>query len=503
MSMSHPRRRIRRAPIRTIGLRIRKLRRAKGMNQFTLIGPEFTKRYLRAVERCNLIPSLPVIELFANRLDVPVANLLRANIANHSGAGPVTEKEIGVLQEDLNYQFVYAKMLIKEGKLMEAHESLQRTENYIASIGALAQKIPPTLLFRLPCLKGTAHLQAFNPAPALPELEKALAMVEADEEKAAIVRNYLGVAYYLQERPSLAIKEHLLCLRAVQSDVVKDLSYRFSIYRNLANDYWTLGDAKQALAFYKLALPLLNDLNDPSRKAAIFSGMGIAYWELGDKVSAILWNNRAKELYAELGDRNMVAEIALAMAEYLVLEHRYADAEVFLKEASSQLLDPAGESSDLLLCAMYKIMGMSALAQGKLTDAEEYAELGMKYGYKAATDTAAACAVIAELPESADRKIRPGSACYPVKAYAEVLHLAARIAESQAQYAAADARYSEALEWVQKTGSHEVFHVISLSYAETMEKRGSHGDAMAYYKAAAQANLASSRRRSGQTTLVG
>ena len=504
MTSSQPRRRrTRRAPIRTVGLRIRKLRRARGLSPLELAQPEFTKKYLRTVERCNIIPSLKVIELFARRLEVPVAQLLRANVAQYTGSGLTSENDLGALQEDLNYQLNYAKMLIKDGNLEEALECIRLAEMYVASTGPHAAKLPPRLLYRLPFLKGLAYLNSHNSDAALPELERALSLVEADEEKAATVHNLLGAAYYLKERPDLAIKEHLICLRAVQNNTLRDLSSRFSVYRNLANDYFALGDAKQAIAIYKFTLPLLQDLNDPVRKAAVFFSMGIAYWEIKDKISSILYSSRARELWLEIGDRIEVAKTSLNIGEMLLDDRRPKEAEPFLQEASNILLDPENSADDQLLNHLYKVLALSAFKQGFLEKAEEHVQISLNFGKAASLAAVDACACLADSYEDSDKKIRPGSACYPICAYVDSLHLAAQIAQARGRTDVVDEIFATALEWAEKTGSQETIHSVSLGYAQNMEERGAHQPAMTYYKAAAEANLPLKRKNVGRSVLVG
>ncbi len=503
MTMPHPKRRTRRAPVRTVGLRIRKLRRARGMGPLALAGPEFTKRYLRAVERCNLIPSLRVLELFAHRLDVPVQQILRANSAQYTSSGLTSDTELGALHEDLNYQLNYAKMLIKDGKLEEALDSIRLAQTYLESARPHNAKLPPHLLYRIPMLRGMTYLQSYKPDTALPELDKALVFVQGDEEKAATVHNLIGVAYYLKERPELAIREHLIAFHAVQNNVVRDLSSRFSIYRNLANDYVTLGDTKQAVATYKLALPILQDLNDPARKAAIFSGLGIAYADINDTVNAILWSSRALEIYTETGLHLKAAEVSLNLAELLVSEQRFDEAEPFLREAHAILADPRQEGNNLLLCQLNRVRALSALYQGQIGAADEHIQASLTFGKEAAVEASDACAIVAGSYRGTDKKIRPGSACYPIRAYVESLHLAAKIAEIRGNLPTADEMFGRALEWAEKTGSHETIRTITLGYGSTMEMRGALEPAMVYYKAAAQANQPLKRKNAGPAVLVG
>lgn len=504
MSLSSPKRRTRRAPLRTVGLRIRKLRRAHGIGQLALIEPEFTKKYLRAIEKCSLIPSMKVIELFANRMGVPIAQLLRTNVPHHMGSGITNEKDLGAFEEDLNFQLNYIKMLVKEYRLEEALTCVGWAEAYVASAGTLASRISPRLLHRVPLLKGMAYLQSYNAAAALPELKKALALIgEADEEKAAAVHNLLGAAYYLMEKPELAVQEHLISVRAIHSGAVKDLHQRLSININLANSYRALGDLKQALAVYRDILPLFQDVNDPIRKADTYYGVAKAYWDAGDTSSAVLWYSRARELYQDNNRPTQFATINLNLAELLIEIGREENVEDLLKEASDILQTPENEADELLQNHLYRVLALWSFKHGQLDQAEKYIGMSLEYGRKVSVEADAACSAMAASYEGTDKPILPGSACYPIHGYVESLRIAARIAEARGMQSLADERFEIALEWAEKTGAKDTIHAINMIYAKSKEQRGSELDAMEYYKAAAQANQAMNRKSSGPAILVG
>src|SRR5215213_7248484 len=99
-----------------LGMRIRKARLERGMTQEVLAGSEFTKGYVSALERGAVRPSLKALDVFARRLGVPIAEFLEVT----SQASNVMQLEIAALEEDLQYQFNYARMLIRSGKADEA-----------------------------------------------------------------------------------------------------------------------------------------------------------------------------------------------------------------------------------------------------------------------------------------------------------------------------------------------------------------------------------------------
>lgn len=504
MTLSSPRRRTRRAPLRTVGLRIRKLRRAHGMGQLALIQPEFTKKYLRAIEKCSLIPSMKVIELFASRLGIPITQLLRTSVPHHMGSGITNEKDLGAFEEDLNYQLNYIKTLVKEHKLDEAMTCVNWAEAYVASASALASKISRKLVYRLPLLKGMIYNESYKPGLAIPELKKALDLLgEDDEEKAAIAHNLLGSAYYLMERPELAVQEYLIALRAVNSGAMRDLSIRASILGNVANAYAVLGDSKQALAMYKEVLPLFQDLTDLEHKGHAYNGLGKTYWDLGDFDNAALNYSRAREIYEENSSMLRVADVDLCLSDMLMSIGRDDNVESLLKEASEILATPEHKGNDMYQSMLHRMLAIWSMKHGKLEEAESYIRTSLDHGLAASQEAEKACAAVSHGYEGTDKKLMPESACYPIRTYVEALQVAAKISEKQGLLPAADERFRDALHWAEKTGAKDTIHTVNMVYAESMEQRGSDLDAMEFYKAAAQANHALNRKGSGPAVLVG
>lgn len=452
----------------TLGQRMRKARQAHGMTQEQLAGPEFTKGYISALERGAVRPSLKALEVFARRLDMHITDFLVAQVGD-GGA------EIVALEEDLNFQFNYARMLIRSNQVDEAFQMLADAEH---SSKPHLDKLSVRARYRVPFLRGLAYLQQSEPALARPELEAALEIArvgKADDEITTSVRNLLGVAFYQLEQPQLALEQHLQCLRAVQTGVVKDLSLRLSVYRNLANDYWALNDLTQAIGVYREALTLVDDVSDLERQAGVFWGLAGAYKAASDWPQAKLYATRALYIYEAAENRAAAASISMNLAEMLVGEKRYGDAAELLERAKGLL---AGTGDNVLLSNLYHNYADLARRQGKLDQASEYVGESVK--------------ISADLynQDESDKK-QAGQAprqtqVNATRAHAEALHMAALIEEELGHKEAADNFFKSALERIRQTSFEERAYAIAFSYAEVLQARGAYEQAMEYYRNAAQ-----------------
>ncbi len=111
----------------SLGQRIRKARKGLGLTQEALASPRFTKAYVSALERGRVRPSLKALEFLAERLSMQASELLsaEADVAAGEGVGLLA------LEEDLNYQVNYAKMLMRTNHVQEALELLEEAERSV------------------------------------------------------------------------------------------------------------------------------------------------------------------------------------------------------------------------------------------------------------------------------------------------------------------------------------------------------------------------------------
>ncbi len=451
-----------------LGMRIRKARLERGMTQEVLAGPEFTKGYVSALERGAVRPSLKALDVFARRLNIPIADFLVARLDTE------TPPEVDALQEDLTYQFNYAKMLIRTDNSDEALKLLADAE---ASAELYMPKLPARIRYRIPFLRGLAYLQKSEPDLARPELEKALEIAEkdGDAEATTTVRNMLGVALYQQSQPQLALEYHLQCLRAVQKNEAKDVNLHLSVYRNLANDYWAANDLPHAISTYQNALKMLDDVYDLQRQANIFWGIATGYKAKGDWARAKLYATRALHIYEAADNRAEAAAISMNLAELMMGEQKYSEAEDLLKKAEG-LLANAGDQ--VLLSSLYHNYADLARQRGNLDEAAKYAEESVKLSE-----------ALSKQSEGTGKQTRGNAQ----RTHAEALQVAALIEEKRGNTKEADRLFHQALEAIEQTPFEEAVYALTFSYAQVLEERGDHKQAMEYYRRAAQAHQRPSR----------
>ncbi len=277
---------------KTLGQLLYQARIERGLNAHALGQPEFTERYVLAVERDSVQPSQKAIELFAGRLGVPVSDFMSA------WQPDIATPDLEVVKENQLHQANYAKMLIRMGSVAEALDLVDTAE---ATSHLYFDVLPSSEHYLWPFLRGRAHLQQGKPEQACKELERALELNHGNDEAEARIRNLLGAVFYELEQPSLALEHHSWCLEAIHRGVITDLNFLVSVFRNLANDYWARGQPARAIKVYKEALTASEDLDDKERQAGILWGLVTAYNQLGDRANARLYAVRALDIYEMLG----------------------------------------------------------------------------------------------------------------------------------------------------------------------------------------------------------
>jgi tetratricopeptide (TPR) repeat protein len=483
-----------------IGVRIKRARKERGLTQDQLATPQFTKGYISALERGAVRPSLKALEFIASRLELPLSHF----VARLDRAGEHEEtSELEALQEDLNYQYNYARMLIRSDNVEEAFDLIQTAEE---SASYYKKMLPSHLLYRPSFLRGLGHLQMSDPQSARPELESALEAAGEDACAQVIVRNMLGVAYYLLNQPAEAVQQHLRCIQAVEKGTVKDLSLRLSILRNLANDYWALHDVPQAIGTYKKALPLVEDLDGPGRQAEIFWALAMAYRASNDWTQAKLYATRALHIFESLDDLAGAASMCVHLAELLMRESRYDEASELLAQAKQILV---GTDDQVLLSSVHCAYADLYRRQGNLEDAFEHAERALTlvnevFGEPdeglARENTASGSIETATNKNNAGggRKARR-PVRHPelnvVRAYVEALHQAALVEEGRGNPGRVDTLFGRAQNLIKDIGLTELAYTTFFSYGDILKARGEFEQAAEQYRLAAQSGVGHVRPR--------
>lgn len=449
-------------PLNALGERLRQARLDRGMSQEALAQPEFTKSYVSAVERGKARPSLKALELMARRLGIPVSEFLV--VAPPSGS----DVDIVALDEDLAYQLDHAKLLITTERGDEALQLIHAAEQ---EYGPYLDRMSDQTRYRFHRLRALSYLRVGEPGSARRDLDRALALAQQldDPQEVERARNALGVVFYEQDLPQQALEHHLHCLRGIEDNVVKDPNLRLSIYRNLANDYWAVKNTAQAIAAYKEALALLEDVNSLEQQAGVYWGISLAYRDDGDLVRAKLYAKQALTLYEAAENQGAIIATSTNLAELYTAQEQYVEAEELLTQADSLL----AESTDpRVVSTLYTAYTVLNLRQGRTEEAAAHARRSL------------------EVIESSYREPgRPGdkqARANTVRCYARALSAAASVAEQQGDPAEADRLFRQALDMVRQTEYAETSYEITFAYADVLSARGQHQQAAQYYRAAAQ-----------------
>jgi tetratricopeptide (TPR) repeat protein len=449
-------------PLATLGERLRQARLERGLSQDALAQPEFTKSYVSAVERGKARPSLKALELMARRLGIPLSEFLVAVPATDS------DVDIAALDEDLAYQLDHAKLLITTQQGDEALRIINAAEQ---EYGDYFDRLSDPTRYRFYRLRALAYLRVGEPGSARRDLDRAMALAPQldDPQEVERARNALGAVFYEQDLPQQALEHHLRCAQAISEGVVKDPTLRLTIYRNLANDYWALKNTPQAIAAYKEALALLEDVNSLEQQAGVYWGISLAYKDEGDLIRAKLYAKQALTIYEAAQNQAAIIAMSTNLAEIYIEQQQLDEAEALLAHAVSLLTENTDSSVIGIVYTQYALL---ELRRDRLAQAAAYAQRSLT--------VSAAAAAAYERP--GDQQARANT----VRTQARALSVAARVAERQGNQAEADRLFQQALDLVHQTEYAETSYDITFAYADVLSARGQHQQAALHYRAAAQ-----------------
>jgi tetratricopeptide (TPR) repeat protein len=289
----------------------------------------------------------------------------------------------------------------------------------------------------------------------------------SDGEAGEQVRNLIGTAFYQQEMPRLALEQHDQCLQAIRSGVVQDPSLRLSIYNNLANDYWALNEAKQAVGAYQEAQSLLAEVNNLERQAANYRELSAAQHAAGATERAAVYAERSRNISATVRNLVTAAQLSANLAALRIGQQEYGEAEPLLARAEA-LLQSTG--NNLLRSTVYEHYATLALGRGALERATEYATQSLKLGEQAHQG----------LTAESDAQARTAA----IRAYVRALRIAGLVEEQRGRPAKADTSFRRALALINDSVPAEIGSEIELTYAELLAARGAHEQASSHYRAA-------------------
>ena len=307
--------------VRTIGERVRSLRRSAGLSQEQLAGGRFSKEYVSQIERGKARPTPETLEWIARRLDTD------REFLEHGISKADTER--------LETALSNAERLVE---IAHYEDALRAVDEARRLAGATPE---PVITLRLLGTEAWVRTRTGDLGKAMSLLEEAATLALSaeftDADRARIVFQ-VGVVRYSESKIGEALVLFGEALRLTDADAAAD-RLRSDIFHWRARCHRRNRDWVAAAEDIERALELADASADRRRAAdALFQASLVAQRQ-GRWVLARTHAERARELFAELGDRATVGRLLNNLAG---LEHLLGDlprAVALLEEAFAIFVD--------------------------------------------------------------------------------------------------------------------------------------------------------------------
>jgi tetratricopeptide (TPR) repeat protein len=314
-----------------VGSNIRSVRSKLALTQAQLASPEFSISYISAIERGKIRPSLKALSILSKRLDVPLTFLLEgspdgAELARSVGyspadTGPDQRVEVDLLQ---------ATILLHQ----------ERGEQALALLTPLQpERLTTDQVYRLYVLLGRCHFDSKKYQEAVVDLRAAVSQAEAlgEQELSERARNLLGEAYFSLSNYTLALENHRRCMQAIEAGLRADPFFTFTVFANLAGDYFCLDEGEQAVAHYQKAQQALEGLClTPLSFASKYLEISLCYKKVGLVAHARDFALRSLALYEMREQQRQVGLIHLGLGKVLESQNDLVGAEREYRQAITE-----------------------------------------------------------------------------------------------------------------------------------------------------------------------
>lgn len=312
-----------------LGLRIKTVRLAKGLTQSALAGGDVSVGMISRIEAGQRRVQPATFERFAERLGVPVRQLL-------SGAAPDD-------QEELRLELDYAELALESG---QAEEARTRAATILASA-------PDEGSFE--SVRGRARYLHALALESLGEVDDAIIDLEAltDQLADGVLRISAGIALSRCYRESgdlaRAIETAERQLRLLSGGPLESSDEAVQLTATLAAAHFERGDTGQAVRVIRRAVAKAEGLDSPMARAAAYWNASILEAERGGVADAVALAERALGLLRE-GETGR--NLARLQAELGILQLRLDPPEISearrnLEQAAEQYVWANAAPADL------------------------------------------------------------------------------------------------------------------------------------------------------------
>ena len=410
---------------------VKQARHEAGLSLAELAGGRVTRAAIHLIETGRSRPSMPVLEMIAERTSRPVSWFLAPG-------------------ERLNNADLELEARLSE---VEALCEAQEYEHALAAAVELSGRpLPEPAEARVRYYMGRSQVRLRRPSEAQVNLARARELFEAldDEWMVVEVMDWLaGSLHLLGDPAALSLQQE--ALRRCRSLNPVPLHTELRVMTNLATVYTARKEWSKAVTLYEETVERGADLENMGRLAHVYLGLGTAYRNLGDMTRAVTFTQKAVAFHSLARDRAALCNAENALGKLLIRHGDLGAAEQHLQAALERALSEGLEDLE-----RYIRLGLAELylARGRHDDAEREARRVFERDRASKQLAGAAHSILGQV------KARAGDG------------------------AAADREFEQAVRILAEADEVETLVEVHHAYAQVLKERGDHAGAVEHLEAA-------------------
>ena len=311
----------------SIGQRLRRLRRERGLSQRELAGPGVSYAYISRIEAGARRPSVKALRMLARKLGVS-ADYLETG----SEIRDTDERELQIADAELELRLAEVTD--------EAEAKLKRLRSDALAAGDAVGASRANIALGLAAAQGGRNSEAID------MLESGLELLPVSASARPDVYATLGKAYAAGGHPRRAVELFERCLAEVSHETPEDLAaqVRFTTYLSYA--LTDLGDLRRAEEVLQDALGRAEEMTDAYSRVRLYWGIARLNEVGGRSAAALDYIRRAIALLDVTDDTLHLARAHILSAAILLTQDRAKEATRH-HELAEKLLGPNAEPEDL------------------------------------------------------------------------------------------------------------------------------------------------------------
>ena len=427
---------------KSVGAKIREVRLSKKYTQTRLAAPDFSVSYISAIERGQIQPSLRALEILANRLGIPSAQLIPPeNPGNHAIGFAINASKSDEALIEL--ALLEAQLYILQGGAMKAIADLSElSTNKLHKRHHLQQRI----------LLGRAYLHTYQLQKCMNTLAEAETLANEPNDASSSLRIYdlIGAAYASMGDPARALQALQHCFALAGTAQPQDPFFMCHLYNQLGQLY-----AQQQQ--FDEAVNVLTQAIEITQEFSTLEKLQTAYWNSAlDYAAGKKYQSAHTNLNKCLALRNQQVNLLLRSEIYhnlgrVLMKDDQAKARTFLEDTLQQKHD---QLDALTLASIMTRLAEWFLLHNQLPEAEKYAEKASELAKPFGTTLITS----------------------------EALIMWGRIQYAHESYKSADKHFAAGLEMLEHLHVPHEQSDQSALYAQLLDARGKTKEALHYYK---------------------